>query len=162
MHRLHIFLAADDQPQTPEAQAETNRIMNDFPGAELIITNHADASGRMPRGGDRPLSEYKTDPDHEDPLFPGSHTHSRAGGWMVVGEPEVFPGDSHHRGEYDEVVFCRCAYEPLPEAENPWIPVHRPYPQVTLDSFGGDVAAFEEWQTTEHGQAVRARETAQA
>ena len=46
--------------------------------------------------------------------------------------------------EFDEVVVAYCEYAPLPEEENPWRKSQ--VGQITVDSFGGDVAAYEAWK----------------
>lgn len=157
MHRFLIFIAADEQPDTPEAKAALDRILNERPGAEAVLANSS--TGQMPRAGDRPVREYKA--ERYDPLFPGVHTHSRAGDWVVVGDPEVFDGVAG-LSSYDEVILCRCIYSPLPVDENPWMEINRPYPMVTVDSFGGDEAAYADWSESDHGKAVIEREKAQA
>ncbi len=45
----------------------------------------------------------------------------------------------------DDVVIAYCAYEPLPENENPWVETAPAI--VSPDSFGGDLAAYEAWKS---------------
>jgi hypothetical protein len=45
----------------------------------------------------------------------------------------------------DDVVIAYCAYAPLPENENPWVEMAPAI--VSLESFGGDVAAYDAWKS---------------
>ncbi|MEO1353415.1 MAG: hypothetical protein AAFW84_32410 [Cyanobacteria bacterium J06635_15] len=121
------------------------------------LEQHLDCSGKpAPEPGYR-LSETKRDMDaathyHMD----SSYTHYRPGPWRVS-RVESYVPDLPVGTEFAEIVVCTCEYTPLPE-DTPW----REYnvPVVTLDSFGGDEAAFEAFLTTDEAKKLGVLESA--
>ncbi|HIK33365.1 MAG TPA: hypothetical protein IGS17_15885 [Oscillatoriales cyanobacterium M59_W2019_021] len=99
-----------------------------------ILQEHFDSSGRpIPEVGER-LTEGKKDED-------GTH-YSRWGDW-VVDRVESYLPDLPVGQEFTEVVICWCKYSPV---EPVWVPQGKSI--VSVESFGGDVEAFEEWKAT--------------
>ena len=105
-----------------------------------IHLDYSDAE--YPTPGDRPINEYLKDEA-------GRKTHSRFTPW-VVESVEAYVPDLPIGQRFDEVVICTCAYSPLPEAENPWVPINRLQP--TVESFGGDADAFEAWRSDQNAE----------
>lgn len=83
-------------------------------GADGIIsTQHLfDTPSAGQRAG---IREYQTNGS-------GELTHSRPGPWFLE-TVEVYP--SSEGAAFSEIVLCTCAYAPIPEKENPWVPVKR-------------------------------------
>ena len=98
-----------------------------------ILAEHFFSSGQTPEIGDR-LGEHKTD---EDGKF-----YARVGDW-VVDRVESYVPDLPVGTEFTEVVICFCKYDPI---EPEWIPQGKSI--VSLDSFGGDLEAFQNWLDT--------------
>ena len=69
----------------------------------------------------------------------GGRTHYREGDW-VVDRVEVFTPDISMGSSVDTIVICWCEYEPI-NAE--LIPM--PDRIVSVDSFGGDEAKYQEY-----------------
>lgn len=106
-----------------------------------IVGQHYVCSAHLPNPGDR-LTEYKCDDQAASFDHRGGTTHYRPGPWQVTRVDEYVgnTGQEHH----DAVYICLCVYDPLPEAENPWVEMAPAI--VSPDSFGGDVAAYEAWK----------------
>lgn len=99
-----------------------------------ILEEHFDSSGgAIPEVGDR-LTEGKKDDD-------GTY-YSRWGDW-VVDRVESYLPDVPVGQEFTEVVICWCKYSPI---EPVWVPQGKSI--VSVESFGGDRAALEQWKAT--------------
>jgi len=70
-------------------------------------------------------------------------THQRLSPWRVSRVDE-YVGNTGQEA-MDDVVIAYCAYAPLPEDQNPWVETAPAI--VSPDSFGGDMAAYEEWKS---------------
>ena len=130
MGRLVIFKASCSELR--QAQLEPQ-----FPSGAFsdILAQHLDYSdGPAPKPGDR-LNEHQGN-GH---LQAGSW---RPGPWRVV-SVEEYPGNTGQES-FAEVVICSCEYAPLPDEVNPWNLSQLGQP--SLESFGGDVAAYEAWK----------------
>lgn len=137
MSRLVIFKAPWDEL----AKAS---IHPSFPGggSSDILTQTVDYSdGEPPNVGDRPL-EYQD----------GGHleaSSTRFSPWRVSRVEEYVANTGME--EFSEVVVAYCEYSPLPEEENPW--QKSILGKVSVDSFGGDAEAFEEWKRSQEVMA---------
>ncbi|NEZ61992.1 hypothetical protein D0962_04250 [Leptolyngbyaceae cyanobacterium CCMR0082] len=95
-----------------------------------LLSQHFDCSpnAEAPEEGYR-LSEYKNDPSaYSRPLNKreaAGSTHHRPGPWVVTRVESYLP-DLPVGTEYTEVVMCWCDYQPLLEADNPWIEMIMP------------------------------------
>ncbi|MGL5061805.1 MAG: hypothetical protein ACRC62_17690 [Microcoleus sp.] len=65
-------------------------------------------------------------------------THYRVGDWEVV-SIEQYPTESPG-SKYDLIAVCYCKWAPKP---SPLMPV--PNTQISIDSFGGDKAAYQQY-----------------
>lgn len=138
MSRLVIFKADDSSAPGWEARTlEPSGSLTD------LLAQHFDYSnGSAPEVGYR-LPEFKHDDvaatfDHR-----GGVTHQRLSAWCVSRVDE-YVGNTGQEA-MDDVVIVYCAYEPLPENENPWVETAPAI--VSPDSFGGDVEAYEAWKS---------------
>jgi hypothetical protein len=100
------------------------------------------SNGPAPDVGYR-LPEFKYDDavatfDHR-----GGVTHQRLSPWNVSRVDEYVGNTGQET--MDDVVIAYCAYAPLPENENPWVEMAPAI--VSLESFGGDVAAYDAWKS---------------
>lgn len=96
-----------------------------------LLSQHFDCTpeGEIPEVGYR-LSESNSD-----------NTQTRPGPWVVDSVESYLP-DLPVGSEFAEICICNCAYQPLPEEENPWSNV-MVGGQVTFDdSFGGNEELF--------------------
>lgn len=130
MSRLVIFKAS---------AAELNRaqVEPSFPGGSFsdILAQHFDYSdGPGPVPGAR-LTEYRGNGHLQASSW-------RPGPWRVVAVDE-YVGNTGQES-FTEVVVCSCEYLPLPEDINPWHLSQLAEP--SLDSFGGDTAAYNAWK----------------
>ena len=114
--RLSLFVAADSAPYAQAAQFYSQ-------GGAGIITSQIGGDAVAP--GYRPMAETMRDESNADPSMPLAKTHSKAGPWVVSGEAEVYPGTG---GEYSEILIYRCDYAPIPESDNPWVPIKQLQP----------------------------------
>lgn len=97
-----------------------------------ILNETFDSSGgAIPEAGER-LTDDKKDDD-------GTY-YSRWGDW-VVDRVESYLPDMPVGQEFTEVVICWCKYSPV---EPVWVPQGKSI--VSVESFGGDRAAFEKWK----------------
>lgn len=106
------------------------------------IAEHYDSSGKpSPVPGER-LTESVIVSSDLDPIFPSASTHFRDSGWEVVKVHEYTPEiPAPYGAEFDSICICYCAYKPI---DNPPMKQYKRAP-VTVDSFGGDRAAFDRW-----------------
>ena len=111
-----------------------------------LLAQHHDCrpNAEAPEEGYR-LSEYKHDPQaYSTPLTErqaAGSTHYRPGPWIVTRVESYLP-DLPVGTEYTEVVMCWCDYQPLPEAENPWVEMIIRNEVTFEDSFGGHKDLF--------------------
>jgi hypothetical protein len=106
-----------------------------------LLAEHSDSSGMpAPEPGYR-LNEYKS--------ANGATARYRKSPWEVV-KTEEYVANIAGMQEC-EIVICYCEYNPLPEAENPWVEMN--CPMVSLDSFD-DEEAYETW-LSEQPESVR-------
>jgi hypothetical protein len=109
-----------------------------------IVGQHYIGSGQMPKAGTR-LTEYKYDDAAASFDHRGGITHYRPGPWQVD-RVEEYVGNTGME-EHTEIVVCHCRYATLPDHENPWVEMAPAV--VSVESFGGDVAAYEAWKATQ-------------
>lgn len=103
-----------------------------------ILAEHYDSSNRpLPDPGYR-LREYHHISQFADKQFPGASTHSRVGDWEVVRTEEYTPETPTLH--FESIVICYCRYSPVITPLEPM-----PERQVSLDSFGGDEQAYQQW-----------------
>lgn len=106
-----------------------------------ILGQHYLGSGNIPQQGDR-LTEYKCDDQATTFDHRGGTTHYRPSPWQVT-QVEEYVGNTGLEA-MQQVAIAYCAYAPLPEQDNPWLEMAPAI--VSLDSFDGDVAAYDAWK----------------
>lgn len=102
------------------------------------LCEHYDCSNKaLPEPGYRPPEFIRVE-QFADPKYPESSTHYRTGDWEVTRvetyTPEVPVSD------FDMIVICYCQYNPINAPLKPM-----PERQVSIDSFGGNKEAYEQW-----------------
>ncbi|EKU99737.1 hypothetical protein Lepto7375DRAFT_1805 [Leptolyngbya sp. PCC 7375] len=120
--RTYLFYA-----NSGDETKDTSRLISPTGDETLhsLLSQHFDCSpnAEAPEEGYR-LSEYKSDPDaysrQLSPREAAGSTHHRPGPWVVTRVESYLP-DLPVGTEYTEVVMCWCDYQPLLEADNPWI-----------------------------------------
>ncbi|NJK38247.1 MAG: hypothetical protein HC835_11365 [Oscillatoriales cyanobacterium RM2_1_1] len=106
------------------------------------LFEHYDCSDReLPEPGYRPPEFIRVEALH-DPSQHGQSTHYRKGDWEVT-RVETYTPDLP-LGEFDMIVICFCEYNPINAPLKPMPPR-----QVSLDSFGGDEAAYKAWKESQ-------------
>jgi hypothetical protein len=131
MSRMVIFRASC-------AELSRAKVEPHFPSGSSsdILAQHLDYSdGPSPEPGDR-LPEHCGNGHLQA-------SSSRPGPWRVVAVDE-YVGNTGCE-PFDSVVICSCEYAPIPDEENLWS--QNQLGQVSLDSFGGDAAAYENWKS---------------
>ncbi|MBF2029226.1 MAG: hypothetical protein IGS48_21110 [Oscillatoriales cyanobacterium C42_A2020_001] len=142
MRKLILFKADKGEIQKYRSETATTvgesfyRVANAGSVPSLIdtIAEHYCSSNKpVPEPGYR-LTE--TVPDDQESF--------RDSGWEVVRVDEYTPDIPYPQGaEFGSIYICYCAYKPL-APEDTWTKkAHRIAP--SLDSFGGDKAAYEKW-----------------
>ena len=132
MHKYIIFQAE------PNAEGWENRKLAHTQALTRMLAEHWDASGKsMPEPGYRPTEFIRVETLH-DPSQHAHSTHYRRGDWEVS-RVETYTPDVP-MGKYDMIVLCYCKYSPINAPLKPM-----PERQVSVDSFGGDAAAYERW-----------------
>lgn len=132
MHQYIIFQAEKRQRGWKERKLQHTQALT------WILAEHWNSSDApLPEPGYRPTEFIRVDALH-DPKEHGYSTHYRKGDWEVVRV------ETYTRGlptsEYDRVVICYCKYSPINATLHPM-----PQRQVSVDSFGGDEAAYQQW-----------------
>jgi hypothetical protein len=113
--------------------------------ATNLLAEYYDCSDKpAPSEGYR-LTEYKQDDEAATFDHRGGTTHYRPGPWQVD-RVEEYVGNTGME-EHSEIVICHCRYAPLPDHENPWVEMSPAV--VSVESFGGDVEAYEAWKATQ-------------
>lgn len=140
MSRLVIFKAKG--LNAPEWEGRTLQ-----PSGALtdILSQHFDYSIKPAPGPGYRLLEFKHDPESATFDHQGSATHHRESPWRVARVDE-YVGNTGQE-EMAELLIAYCDYAPLPEEENPWVEMAPA--GISLDSFGGDVEAFEAWKKSQ-------------
>jgi len=132
MHKYIIFQAEGEDPNWEERKLQHSQALT------WIISEHWDSSDKpIPEPGYRPTEFIRVDALHD----PGQHAHStpyRKGDWEVA-RVETYTPDVP-MGKYDMIVICYCKYNPINAPLKPM-----PERQVSVDSFGGDEAAYKQW-----------------
>ncbi|GAA6620662.1 hypothetical protein [Scytonema sp. NUACC26] len=115
-----------------------NRKLEHTQSLTRILTEHYDCSNKpIPKVGYRPAEFLRVDTLH-DPKQHGYSTHYRKGDWEVT-KVETYTPDVPI-GEFDIIVICHCKYSPINAPLKPM-----PERQVSIDSFGGDEQAYQQW-----------------
>lgn len=136
MRKYIIFRAEKREPGWKERKLQHTQ------GLTRILAEQFDSSERpLPEPGYRPPEFVRVDALH-DPNHHGTSTHYRAGDWEVTRVETYTP--ELPMGEFDMIVICYCQYSPI-DADLKSMPQR----QVSLDSFGGDQAAYEQWLATQ-------------
>ena len=109
----------------------TRRVLGNSDSCTSILQENWDSSGKGdPQPGDRILN-HKTDETGQG--------WTRRGDW-VIDRVESYPANIPGLQEFSEILICTCKYAPI---ESEWKSNGKGI--VSLDSFGGDVEAFEAW-----------------
>lgn len=132
MRKYIIFRAEKREPGWEKRKLEHTQ------GLTRILAEHLDSSNKpIPEPGYRPTEFVRVDSLHDSKQH-GYSTHYREGDWEVV-RVETYTPDVP-MGEFDMVVICYCKYSPVNAPLKPM-----PERQVSIDSFGGNKAAYEQW-----------------
>lgn len=132
MRKYIIFQADKREPGWEKRKLEHTQ------GLTRILTEHFDSSNKpIPEPGYRPTEFVRVDSLHNSKQH-GYSTHYRAGDWEVV-RVETYTPDVPI-GEFDMVVICYCKYSPINAPLKPM-----PERQISIDSFGGNKEAYEQW-----------------
>lgn len=136
MRKYIIFRAEKREPGWKERKLQHTQ------GLTRILAEHFDSSDQpIPEPGYRPTEFIRVDSLH-NPDEHGYSTHYRHGDWEVT-RVETYTPDVP-MGEFDMVVMCYCKYSPINASLKPM-----PDRQVSVDSFGGDKEAYEQWLETQ-------------
>jgi hypothetical protein len=146
MRKLILFKAEKGEIEAYRKETETKigesfyRVANAGSVPSLIntIAEHRDSSGKpIPQPGYR-LTE----------TVPEDRNSFRDSGWEVVRVQEYTPEiPAPYGAEFESICIYYCVYKPL-ATEDVWIKkAHRLAP--SLDSFGGDISAYEAWLATQ-------------
>ena len=132
MRKWIVFRAEKRQPGWEERKyAHTGSLTK-------TLFEHYDCSDKaLPEPGYRP-PEFLRVNQLADSNYPEASTHYRDSDWEVT-RVETYTPDLP-TGKYDMIVICYCQYNPINAPLHPM-----PERQVTVDSFGGDEAAYKEW-----------------
>lgn len=132
MRKYIIFRAEKREPGWEQRKLEHTQ------GLTRILAEHFDSSNKpIPEPGYRPTEFVRVDSLHNSKQH-GYSTHYRAGDWEVA-RVETYTPDVPI-GEFDMVVICYCKYSPVNAPLKPM-----PERQVSIDSFGGNKEAYEQW-----------------
>jgi hypothetical protein len=122
----------------PDSKGWEKRKLEHTQALTRILSEHWSYSKKpIPEPGYRPTEFVRVDALH-DPSQHAHNTHYRESDWEVT-RVETYTPDLP-MGKYDMVVICYCQYNPINAPLNPM-----PERQVSVDSFGGDEAAYQEW-----------------
>jgi hypothetical protein len=139
MSRLIIFKAKPHSPGRETRTLQPSGALTDFLG------QHFDYSGDSPPESGYRLPEFKQDDQAATFDHRGGITHRRLSPWCVA-KIDEYVGNTGQE-EMGEVLIAYCDYAPLPDRENPWVETQPA--TVSAESFGGDVAAYEQWKSTQ-------------
>lgn len=112
-----------------------------------ILAEYIDCSDKpLPEPGYRPAEFVRVDPN---PSVHGNSTHYKTGDWEVVRVHSYTPEiPVPQGGDYDVVAVCICRYSPVNAPLKAM-----PERQVSIDSFGGNREAYENWLTSQQEMA---------
>ncbi len=132
MRKWIIFRAEKHQPGAVDRKyAHTGSLTKN-------LAEHYDCSdSALPEPGYRPPAFIRVQ-QFVDAQYPASTTHFRKSDWEVT-RVETYTPDVP-MGEFDMIVICMCKYSPINAPLHPM-----PERHVSLDSFGGDGQAYEQW-----------------
>ena len=117
-------------------------VNGDHEAFTAVLAEQFDSTGGLlPQVGDR-LTEYVHVPAFADNQLPQASTHYRAGDWEITQVEEYTSGAPASR--FESIVVCVCRYAPIASELYPLDPV-----QVSADSFGDDLEAYEAWKQSE-------------
>jgi hypothetical protein len=123
----------------PDTEGWEHRKLEHTQALTRILAEHRSYSNKpIPEPGYRPTEFIRVDALH-DPNQHAHSTHYRDSDWEVT-RVETYTLDLP-TGKYDMIVICYCQYNPINAPLHPM-----PERQVSVDSFGGDEAAYKEWQ----------------
>ncbi len=129
MRKWILFRADKRQPNWKERKFQhTGSLTN-------ILCEHFDSSNKpLPEPGYRP-PEFIQVKESVDPQFPLAKTHYKKSDWEVV-QVEIYTPEIPI-SDFGMIVICTCQYNPI-DAPLKLMPER----QVSIDSFGGDKAAY--------------------
>ncbi len=112
-----------------------------------ILAEHFDSSdSELPQPGYRP-PEFVRVEEFAEVEYPTAKTHYRQSDWEVV-HVEIYEHEvGRPYAEYDTIVICYCEYSPINAPLKPM-----PKRQVSIDSFGGNRAAYEGWLESQNNR----------
>jgi hypothetical protein len=133
MRRYVIFQAEPDSHGWESRKLEHSQALT-----RILAENWSSSSYPLPEVGDRPFEFVRVDALH-DPDKHAHSTHYRDSDWEVTRVEEYTP-ELPVGTKYGAVVICYCRYNPINA------PLH-PMPDriISVDSFGGDDAKYQEW-----------------
>jgi len=115
-----------------------NRKLQHTQALTWILAEYWDSSNKpIPTPGYRPTEFIRVDALH-NPAEHGYSTHYRQGDWEVTWVETYTPDIP--MGEFDIIVICYYKYNPVNAPLKPM-----PERQVSIDLFGGDTKAYEQW-----------------
>jgi hypothetical protein len=133
MRKWIIFRAEKRQPGWKERKYAHSGSLT------KTLFEHYDCSDQpLPEAGYRPPEFIRVD-QFAEANFPASSTHYRPSDWEVT-RVETYSPDLPVGMEFDLMVICYCKHSPINAPLTP-MPEH----QVSVDSFGGDANAYEQW-----------------
>ncbi len=133
MSKYIIFRADKGQPHWKGRElAHTKACTN-------ILAEHF-YNNKTPKVGDR-VTEFVQIEEHIDPEYPGASTHYKKGDWEVTHIEEYTP--EIPISKYESIYICYCKYSPVDAPLKPLPPR-----KISVDSFGGDVQAYEKYIKT--------------
>lgn len=143
MRKYIMFLA-----EVSNSEGWQDRKLSHTQALTDILAEYWDSSDQpLPEPGYRPTEYVRVD-DCVDPRFPTASTHYRPGDWEVVRVHTYTPDIPVPYGAvFDVIALCYCRYAPIDAPMQP-----TPTIQVTLDSFGGDQDAYDDWLHSEADQ----------
>ncbi len=132
MRKWILFKADKRQPNWKERKFQhTGSLTN-------ILCEHFDSSDKpLPEPGYRPLEFIRVE-EAVDAQFPSAKTHYRKSDWEVV-RVETYTPDIPI-ADFGMIVICTCQYNPISAPLKPM-----PERQVSVHSFGGDDAAYQQY-----------------
>lgn len=139
MSKLVIFKASWNELE----QAAVRPTFPDGSSSDILAQTIDFSDGPLPKVGDH-IREYR-DNGH----LKASST--RLSPWRVT-RVEAYAANTGLE-EFDEVVVAYCEYSPLHGEDNPWR--ESALGQITVENFGGDVDAFDQWKRIQQTAAVQ-------
>jgi hypothetical protein len=130
MHKYIIFQADKGQDE-----GALQRKLEHTQAMTWILSENWDSS-------DRPIPEPGYRPEEFVPSGQSPSSHYRSGDW-VVDRVETYSPDLP-MGKFDLIVMCYCKFDPV---ELPLRAIVAA--PVSIESFGGDVIAYEAWLVTQ-------------